>query len=275
MILGGFGGFYMKKRIFSALFAIILIASAVGMTACAGTVYDQLANDGYSVKVTYDAGGAAINETQDVTIVEVFNADDLVTRGGKTGIAILAPEDARRGSGVFKLTKSDETTLYYQVGWYTERELRFDENGQALDVFGVPVSESGREQGYVYSGKWDFDKDLVDPETLENGEFTLYAAWIPAFTYEFYAQNESGAFEKIGSVTNKFTINYPKWNDRKEEFDMKDYPGVEGKVFAGAYLDEAMTVSIEGNLDGREVFIDLENGIVESAIVKIYITWAE
>ena len=38
----------MKKRIFSALFAIILIASAMGMTACAGTIYDELAKDGYT-----------------------------------------------------------------------------------------------------------------------------------------------------------------------------------------------------------------------------------
>ena len=265
----------MKKRIFSVLFATILIALAVSMAACGGTVYDELANDGYTVKVVYDAGGAEINDTQSVTIVEVFNANDLVTRGGKTGIAILAPEDARRGEGVFKLTKSDESTLYYQVGWYTERELRVDENGQALDVFGVPVAISGREQGYVYSGKWDFNKDLVEVEVLENGEFTLYAAWIPAFTYEFYSENESGAFEKIGSVANKFTIKSPKWNDRKEEFDMNDFPKVEGKVFEGAYLDEAMTLSINGNLDGREVFIDYGNGIVESAIVKIYITWAE
>ena len=264
----------MKKRIFSALFAIILIASAMGMTACAGTVYDELAKDGYTVKVTYNANGGAINETQDVTIVEVYNANDVVTRGGKTGIALLAPEDARREDGVFKLTKSDETTLYYQVGWYTARELRFDENGQALDCFGVPVSESGREQGYVYSGKWDFNKDLVDPEALENGELTLYAAWIPTFTYEFYSENESGEFEKIGA-TDKFTLNYPKWNDRKGEFDMKDFPKVEEKVFAGAYLDEAMTRPIEGNFDGREVFIDFENGIVESSTIKIFIKWAE
>lgn len=265
----------MKKRIISALFAAILTLLAVSMVACSGTIYDELADEGYTVKVIYDAGGAEINETQSVTIVEVFNKNNVVTRGGKTGIAILAPEDTRRGEGKFDLTKSDETTLYYQAGWYTEREPRVNENGEALDVFGVPVSQSGREQGYVYSGKWDFDSDVVDPETLENGEFTLYAAWIPAFTYEFYSENESGNLEKIGSVTNKFTIKYPKWSDRKEEFDMNDFPSVEGKVFEGAYLDEAMTESIDGNLDGREVFIDYEKGITSSATVKIYIKWAE
>ena len=265
----------MKKRIISALLATILTVFSVSMVACAGTVYEELANEGYTVKVTYDAGGAEINETQSVTIVEVFNASDVITRGGKTGIALLAPEDTKRGEGVFKLTKSDEATLYYQVGWYTERELRVGKNGEALDIFGVPVSESGREQGYVYSGKWDFEKDLIDPNALENGEFTLYAAWIPAFTYEFYSENESGNFEKIGSVTNKFQIKYPKWNDRKETFDMNDFPKVEGKVFEGAYLDEAMTVSVDGNLDGRVKFIDNEKGIIDSPTVKIYIKWAE
>lgn len=262
----------MKKRIFSALLAIILIASAVGMTACAGNVYDELAKNGYTVKVTYDASGGAINETQDVTIVEVYSANDVVTRGGKTGIALLAPEDARREDGVFKLTKSDETTLYYQVGWYTEREPRFDENGQALDAFGIPVSESGREQGYVYSGRWDFNNDVIDPNTLENGELTLYAAWISTFTYEFYSETESGTLEKIGSI-NKFVLNYPTVIAGK--INMKDYPGVAGMVFEGAYLDEAMTRPIEGNFDGREVFIDFESGIVESSTIKIYIKWAE
>lgn len=265
----------MKKRIISALFAIILIASAMGMTACAGTIYDELAKDGYTVKVIFDPSGGAINQTQDVTIVEVYNADNVVTRGGKTGIAIPKPDDkAKRGEGVFEVTKSDEKTLFYQVGWYTERELRVDENGQALDNFGVPVSESGREQGYVFSGLWDFDNDVVDPSTLENGELTLYAAWIPTFTYEFYFENESGEFVKIGSI-DKFVLQYPKWNDRKGEFDMKDFPKVAGKVFESAYLDEAQTVVLEGNFDGREAFIDFENGIVESSTIKIYIKWAE
>lgn len=260
----------MKKRIFSALFAIILIASAVGMTACAGNVYDELAKDGYTVKVTFDANGGAVNETQDVTIVEVYDASNVVTRGGKTGIALLAPEDARRKSGVFKLTKSDETTLYYQVGWYTTRELRFDENGQALDCFGVPVSESGREQGYVYSGKWDFDKDVIDPEALENGEFTLYAAWIPTFTYEFYSKNESGEFEKIGSI-DKFILKYP--TAAGSILLMNDYPQVAGKVFAGAYLDEDMTLLIEKDFDGREKLMDSEKGIVETSTIKIYVEY--
>ena len=265
----------MKKRIISALVALLLIASAMSMAACSGTIYDELAKDGYTVKVTFNPSGGAINQTQDVTIVEVYNADNVVTRGGKTGIAIPGPDDsAKRGEGVFDVTKSDEKTLFYQVGWYTERELRFDENGQALDSFGVPVSESGREQGYVYSGKWDFDLDVVDPNTLENGELTLYAAWVPTFTYEFYEKNESGEFVKIGSI-DKFILNYPKWNDRKEEFDMKDFPKVTGKVFEGAYLDEAMTSPLEGNFDGREEFIDFENGVVDSTIIKIYIKWAE
>ena len=265
----------MKKRIFSALFAIVLIASAMSMVACGGDIYSNLSKEGYTVKVVYDAGGAEVNETQRVTIVEVYNEENVVTRGGKSGIALLAPEDTKRGDGVFKLTKSDSDVLYYQVGWYTHRELRFNENGEALDCFGVPVSQSGREQGYVYSGKWDFNKDLIDPQTLENGEFTLYAAWIPAFTYEFYGENEAGEFEMIGSGANKFSLKYPKWNERKEEFDMNDYPKMNGKVFEAAYSDEAMTQPIEGNFDGREVFIDYEKGIVESAIVKIYIKWAE
>ena len=267
----------MKNRIMKRIIAAVaLIALAMSLAACAnGNIYDQLADDGYTVKVRYDAGNAFVNDTQNVTIVEVFSEDDIVTNSaGKTGIALLSPDDKLRGEGVFRLSKVDGTNNYFQIGWYRERTPVVDANGNALDVFGVPVSESKREQAYIYSGKWDFDKDVVDPATLTNGELVLYAAWAPFFTYEFYSQNESGAFEKIGSKQ-KLTLEIPKVNAVTGSVTMKDFPKVEGKVFAAAYLDETLTQEITANLDGRTLFVDAEKGIATTNVVKVYITWSQ
>lgn len=265
----------MKNKMIRTIAAVALIALAMSLAACAnGNIYDRLADDGYTVKVRFEAGGAFVNDTQNVTIVEVFNEDGVVTNSaGKTGIALLAPDDSIRGEGVFKLSKIDGTNNYFQIGWYKERTPVVDGNGNALDVFGVPVSESKREPAYTYSGKWDFANDVIDPATLTNGELTLYAAWAPFFVYEFYSQNENGEFEKIGSKQ-KLTLNIPKVST-SGKITMNDFPKVEGKVFDAAYLDEALTQEITANLDGRTLFVDYEKGIATTNVVKVYVTWTE
>ena len=101
----------------------------------------------------------------------------------------------------------------------------------------------------------------------------LYAAWAPFFTYEFYSQNESGEFEMIGSKQ-KLTLLIPTVNKVTEEINMKDFPKVEGKNFSAAYLDEAMTKQIDKNLDGRQLYVNSENGTVTDTVIKVYITWS-
>ena len=266
----------MKNTIIRICAAILLIALAMSIAACGkGNVYDELAKQGYAVRVRFDSGGAFVNDTQNVTIVEVFSEDDIVTNSdGETGVMLLAPDDPIRGEGVFKLAKIDGTNNYFQIGWYTKRSPIVDDEGNPLDIFGVPTAESKREQAYTYSGLWDFDSDVVDPAALADGELTLYAAWAPFFTYEFYSQNESGEFELIGSKQ-KLTLLIPKVSEATGNINMNDFPKVSGKVFASAYLDEALTEEISENLDGRQLFVDYETGTVKQTVVKIYITWSE
>jgi len=267
----------MKKIIIRIIAALMLVTLVMSMAACGSkSIYDSYAKDGYSIRVRYDGGGAFVNDTQDVTIVEVFSEKDVVTVNGKTGILLLAPDDKLRGEGIFKLAKIDEKNNYYQVGWYTERTPRVDEEGNPLDAYGVRTSESGREQAYVYSGKWDFNNDVVETSMLKNGEMVLYAAWAPFFTYEFYAQNESGEFEQIGTKQ-KLTLEFPEWKDRKgvKRLDMNDYPEIKGMTFAAAYFDEAMTEEIKADIDGRQNYIDVEKGIATCSVIKIYITYTE
>ena len=264
----------MKKSIKTILAAILLIAFAMSLAACGNkNIYESLADDGYTIRVRFDASGAFVNDTQNVTIVEAYNENEVVTNSaGKTGIAILAPDDPLRGNAQFKLAKTDGTYNYFQVGWYRERTPVTDANGNALDVFGELVSESKREPAYTYSGKWDFANDVVTSDDLTDGEMTLYAAWAPYFTYEFYAKNESGEFEKIGSKQ-KLTLNIPKENERTGKITMNDFPRVAGMTFEAAYLDEAMTQELTENLDGRSLYVDYEKGIATANVIKIYTTW--
>jgi hypothetical protein len=163
----------MKKTIKTIVAAILLIASAMSLAACGKqNIYDSLADDGYTVKVRFDASGAYVNDTQNVSIVEVYNEEDAVTNSaGKTGVALLAPDDPLRKTAQFKLAKIDGTYNYFQIGWYRERTPIVDANGNQLDVFGELVSESKREPAYTYSGKWDFANDVV------TGNLDLVSKW--------------------------------------------------------------------------------------------------
>lgn len=265
----------MKRKLFTVICAVWLVVLSASLAACGNAdVYGDLADDGYTVKVRFEPCGAVVNETQNVTIVEVYNKDDAVTVGGKSGIKLLAPDDSRRGDATFKLAMNDGKSNYFSSGWYKERALRTNESGEPLDAYGEPCSVSGREQGYVYSGRWDFEKDILDPSTLENGEFTLYAAWIPFFTYEIYAEGESGEFELIKTV-NKLDFSFPEWNERTGKIKMNDMPKVNGKTFYAAYSDPEMTGIMSDMIDGDGSFVDFEKGIATQTCVKIYTRWLE
>lgn len=265
----------MKKRLFSMICVALLAALSVSLAACGvADVYGDLEEDGYSVKVRFEPCGAVVNETQNVTIVEVYNKDDTVTVGGKSGIKLLAPDDQRRGDATFRLAMNDGENNYFSPGWYRERTLRVDESGEALDAYGIPCSVSGREQGYVYSGRWDFDSDVVDPESLEDGEFTLYAAWIPFFSYEIYSVGDSEEPELLKTV-NKLDFTFPEWNERTGKVKMNDMPKVNGKTFYAAYSDPGLTQEITETIDGDGTFVDLEKGIALETVVKIYTTWLD
>ena len=266
----------MKSSIKIIVAAVLLIVIAMSLAACGNEdVYESLAEDGYTIKVRFDAGGAFVNETQNVEIVEVYSVDSIVTvASGKQGVKLLSPEDSRRGEAVFKLAKTDGKYNYFQIGWYRERTPVLDEAGNALDVFGNLCSVSGLDAAYTYSGRWDFENDVVSLDELTDGAITLYAAWAPFFTYEFYSENESGVFEKIDSKQ-KLTLLIPTVSESTGKVNMKDFPKKSDKVFASAYLDEALTEMISENIDGRALFVDYESGTVTENVIKIYVVWSE
>ncbi len=254
----------------------VLVLAALAATGCSqwDTPYVGFDDEGYNVSVRFDAGGGVFAGTANVAIVDVFNTANYKTNAnGQVEIPLFTPDDPLRGKdSAFEISKTD----FFLAGWYTERTPRVDDAGNPLDAWGQPTAETGREQGYIYSGRWDFDKDrlTVDPaadRTAEEITLTLYAAWIPYFNYEFYAPDGKGGFEMFGQKA-LIEINLPFWNEKNGRQDLGDVPTRDGKTFVSAFLDEAMTLPA-GNTVGGEV--NYENGTASATTVKIYTTWQE
>lgn len=276
----------MKNLLKITVAAILLTAIAVSLIACSKkSEYEQLLEDGYTVKVIFDTPGARVNGRENSTIVELYKADDVVTNSrGEKGIKILDPLDPMRQSStgnkdmMIHAEKVYDEYEYSLIGWYTHRETRKDAEGNVLDAFGEKVSVSGREAGYIYKNKWDFENDVLDPKTLENGEFTLYAAFIPPYVrYEIYAQNEQGGFDEIynnyGTIDRTLDFTIPQWIGRIQV--MNSMVQVEGKIFDGAYFDAELTSPITENIIVDEGLVDMETGIATQKTIKIYTTWRD
>ncbi len=130
--------------------------------------------------------------------------------------------------------------------------------------------------GYVYSDKWDFESDRLsikqDGEyTSAEPQLTLYAAWVPYFHYEFYAENANGEYEYIDTViANRLDI--PSWNDKTGRLQMERFPTRRGMTFDGAYLDAEKQIPLTETYYGE---MNLENGTTSQKVIKIYTEWLE
>ncbi len=296
------------NKIWKYLIAVALLT--FGVLAVAGcsqwdSAYKTLDEEGKTVSVRFDANGGIVASKADA-IVDVFNINNFkVNADGKVEISLLDPSSGLRttnGQGV-----RPERTGYFLAGWYAERTPRVDENGNRLDMYGeiIPEGDTETEQGYIYGGKWDFEKDTLelDPSatyTSAEPQLTLYAAWVPYFSIEFYAQDENGVFRQFDADGNFITdeaetetteetssetetgaekketvlmeIVLPVWNEENGKLDMKNIPKRFGMTFDAAYLDEAMTLPAPAVIQGP---VDEEKGICTARSVKIYTTWKE
>ncbi len=265
------------KKLWKCLAATaVLVTAAVAVTGCSqwDTPYESLDETGYTVSVRFDANGGVFAGTPDVYVVDVFSpANYTANASGQVEIPLLAPDDAVRKENAFVASK----TNYFLAGWYTERALRVNDAGEPLDDFGELTSVSGREQGYTYSGRWDFatDRLTVDASATQgsaDNALTLYAAWIPYFNFEFYAPTADGSFTQIGTKQ-LIEVDVPVWDESSGKLKMNDFPTREDMTFDAAYLDETMTVAAPATVGGE---VDYEHGIVSnSGTIKIYTTWLD
>ncbi|MBQ9151358.1 MAG: hypothetical protein IJX72_03835, partial [Clostridia bacterium] len=256
-------------------FVVLAIVAIINGFSLWNTPYVGLDETGYTVSVRFDAnGGSFAGSPEEVYVVDVFNPADYADQSGKASIPLLLPEDPLRGnSHAFAVSK----TNYYLAGWYRERTPRVNGNGEPLDAYGQLTSVSGREQGYVYSGKWDFENDRVEVDLGEdrssaNNEITLYAAWIPYFNFEVYSQGEDGTFTLV-ETRQLIELAIPEWNLTTGRMNMKEFPAIEGKTFVSAFLDEAMTVPAGASVSGS---VDYETGTVTGdGTIRLYTTWMD
>ena len=269
----------MKKKILMIVGIIMLLASCAVLAACSQweAPYATLADkEGYSVKVYFDSnGGMFAGSPTGIKVVDVYSAETgSDAANGQKAVTIFAPNDERRGNRAMEVSRDG----YFLAGWYKECSPRVDENGNALDAWGELTSVSGKEQGCVYSGKWDFatDKVTVDPnKTYSDGEYalTLYAAWIPYFEFEIYAEN-NGDFAKIDTVTT-LSFQSPEWaSEDAVQISMNSMPKRNGYTLVGAYTDKAMTTEMSGTYDYKTQ-IDYEKGVAYQVRIPIYTVWEE
>lgn len=269
----------MKKLLKLTLSLILLGLAVITLAACSqwDLPYESIDREGYTVSVRFDANGGWFAGTKDVYVIDAFNPKQEKTNAaGQAEIALIAPDNPLRRENAFEISR----TGYFLAGWYQTRELRTDEAGNALDDYGQLCSVTGKPQGYIYSGKWEFDSDrlLVDPNgeySSETSVMTLYAGWIPYFTYEFYAPDASGT-QTLLETKQMIELAIPEWNTETGRIDMKKFPTIEGKTFTAAYLsldpESDGSAPLSGSIGGQ---VDYERGIASVSTIRIYTTWRE
>ena len=265
----------MKRRMKLLGVMAALLALIACLTACANwkSPYELLEKEGYCVSVRFDAnGGSFAGSPYEVYVVDVFDPSTAKTgASGKKEIPLVTPDDAVRGDTAFEISRDG----YYLAGWYTQRMPRVNAQGEPLDELGQLCSASGKEQGYVYSEKWNFETDRleVDPNkkySADENALTLYAAWIPYATFEFYDLN-SGAL--LGTYEKGMSVTVPTWDTSTGKLSMGRFPKLEGKTFEAAYLSvNGEMQQVNGTITGG---FDEATGVATANLVKIYTTWTD
>ena len=240
----------MNKTIRAILIFAVALATLLLVTSCKGTdnPYASGAEDGYTVNIRYDANGGTY-ATNTTVIVDSYSPEDF-----PSGRLPLLPPDSELRKNPFTAKRSG----YFLAGWYTER---------------TEVTDTDGNTSYTYSGHWDFDTDRVDLNTLEGNTMTLYAAWVPEFSFEFI-DRESG--DTLGTVSvnpldGSDTLTLPAWNTATGRMDKNGFPEFVGKTFDAAYTDGAGVNKITDTTVTHTGRIDIETATATDNVMKIYL----
>lgn len=261
----------MNKLFKSVIIVILATLCVLTVSACAKSTnpYEANGEDGYTVTVRYDANGGTF-ATNTSVIVDSYNPGDFPSGS----IPLVAPDDERRGDMAMSAKLGGG---YFLAGWYTERTPVTDADGNHLDHFGNRITESGKPAAYTYSGHWDFEGDRLDLSTLENDTVTLYAAWVPEFSFEFY-DIDSGELVGTKQASYLSSITLPTFNAGTGKMDKKDFPDVIGKTYdrdGGIYTDKDGTAAVVGGALTHTGVLDLDTATASGEKMKIYIDFLE
>lgn len=252
----------MKRTVLTLLAAVLLLAAAMGLSSCEEkSRFDELNELGYTLTVAYDASGGLIGNSKSV-LYDAFNPTETPS------FKLVDPESTLRDN-TNPIVVSNPG--HFLVGWYTER---------------TPIDESDLSKGYTYSGRWDFDNDVYTVEAdktydANNVTLTLYAAWLPYYSFEFYYVDEGGepvqfTQEKADGTVAPYTysgieLKLPYYKDGAASYSMEKFPKREGYTFLSAYSDAACTTPYTADITG---LFDLDTAASScEPTVKIYTKW--
>lgn len=243
----------MKLKIKGILLLMVLL-TALLVTGCSQepTPYEVNDAEQFTLSVKYDANGGTFTTNTSV----IVDSYDPAAANGK--IALLNPDDERRGNDAFTAVNNG----YFLAGWYRERIQQSDGS-------------------YTYSGKWDFEKDLleVDPNaqyTSAEPALTLYAAWIPMFQINFCDLASGEILDTYTFDPNTgASLVVPALDEETGAVEMYKFPERDGYTFDSVYYDAEGTKKV----DTAEVVhigtVNYENGTAENGTMDLYINWTE
>ncbi len=247
-----------RKAIISVLLVITVL---LGTAGCAATQNPYRTNDaeGYNVSIKFDANGGFFT-TNTAVIVDSYNLADLPKdSNGDARIALLAPDDSRRGKEAFTAVKNG----YFLAGWYTQRD--------------------GEGENVAYANKWDFESDTYTVKadgTYSASEpvLTLYAAWIPLLEIEVYDLN-SGSKVNTTTLSPLETdlehIQLPAWDEKTGSVLMGKFPKHDGYTWGDVYLDAEGTKKVDGAEIAHPGKVNFDNATVENPTMKLYVDYLE
>jgi len=247
-----------KKAILLILLIVTVVLAAAG---CAATQNPYRTNDaeGYNISIKFDANGGFFT-TNTAVIVDSYNLADLPKdSNGDAQIALLAPDDSRRGKEAFTAVKNG----YFLAGWYTQC--------------------SGEGENITYANKWDFENSTYSVKadgtySATEPVLTLYAAWIPLFEIEIY-DLDSGL--KINSTTlspletDLEHIQLPSWDEKTGSVLMGKFPKYDGYTWGDVYLDAEGTQKVENTEIAHTGKVNYDNATAQNATMKLYVDYME
>ncbi len=250
-----------RKMILIACAAVAAVALIVGVVVAIvkgnKSYFDDYEKEGYTISVTFDSNGGTFKGS-DSSIVDLYNPANI----GEDGLQLLAPDDIRRDkNNIMQVTNPG----YFLAGWYTERTL---------------IDESDPDKGYTYSGKWDFENDRLLINTsfdysAEESVLTLYAAWVPYYTFEIYTNDESGNSYLLSTVS-ALNLTIPEWYDGDVTLAMDNFPVREGYTLESVeYLDSNI---IENETEKKKTITgkwDEETATSITPIIRLHTEWVE
>lgn len=251
----------MKLKRKAILLALLVLTALVLVTGCAKNEDPYLTNDeeGYNVSIKFDANGGFFTTNTSV-IVDSYNLEALPKDAeGNAQIALLSPDDSRRGKEAFKADRAG----YFLAGWYAKCTTEGDT--------------------VTYADKWDFEKDVhkikaAGEYTSSEPVLTLYAAWVPLFEIEVYDRTSG---EKVGSAAfsplenDMAQIQLPAYDQETGAMSMGKFPVKEGYTWGDVYLTMDGTNKVDAATVAHSGTINYDNATVTDRVMKLYVDYKE